>query len=344
MNDRSMQESSQRLLIENTDEAERLLRQENFGLAAAKFRENIVQATRDLSDADCFVFLRSITGLIEALEAQGLVSETLRVLEEHQWILDRALAYVARSEERALQNGVLRHFDITEASAAIRNYGKKALNAQDLASYVANQFYSNLRTTESRTKVCALARFFKTVRFDDLTPELQKIALGIAPKLESDSRCLVLLGTAGERKQWNSIGSSAHHRVIPLVSSEMVNQSPMIARLFTELGFDISSLFRADKSRAKLFLDPSDQDYNIFYVPEASESPYIVAQNEFVAPERIRSVAGFGSMLPDGELYAVILFFRIFVDKQTAMRFSGSALSATIALLSLKHRKIFADT
>ena len=45
-------------------------------------------------------------------------------------------------------------------------------------------------------------------------------------------------------------------------------------------------------------------------MPEAAGSPYIPAQEDFVQPVGIRSVLGFGGMLPGGDIFVVILFSR----------------------------------
>ena len=50
--------------------------------------------------------------------------------------------------------------------------------------------------------------------------------------------------------------------------------------------------------------------YNVFHVPEAFDNPLIPAQEDFVLPYRIKSVLGFGGLLPSGDIFAVILFLK----------------------------------
>jgi hypothetical protein len=118
----------------------------------------------------------------------------------------------------------------------------------------------------------------------------------------------------------------------------------MIARLITQLGIEISTLFTAPKSQKMQFIDPKDRDYNIFYVPDAQTSPFIPAKANFVTTYSIRSVIGYGSLLPNGDLYAVVMFFRVLLPDHIPMRFVALALSTTIAVLSTPNEVIFSPT
>ena len=74
-------------------------------------------------------------------------------------------------------------------------------------------------------------------------------------------------------------------------------------------------------------VDVATNSYNVFYVEEAAGSPHVPAQETFVQPFGIRSVVGFGWVLPTDELYAVIMFTRVHVPRQTAAMFRVVALS-----------------
>ncbi len=108
-------------------------------------------------------------------------------------------------------------------------------------------------------------------------------------------KCLTLLGTVGENQVWNSRFSSVGHKVIPLPSSEVVRQLPMIRNLIKQLGLSVRSVVKPDSA---LLLDINQKMYGVFYVPEALGSPYIPAQKEFVIPYGVRSVMGFGGNAP----------------------------------------------
>ena len=81
--------------------------------------------------------------------------------------------------------------------------------------------------------------------------------------------------------------------------------------------------------------------FKVFYVPEAHGSSCVPAQDTFVIPFGIRSVVGFGAMLPTGNLFAVILFSRTPISRDTAEMFGSLALSAKVAVLPFE-QSVFA--
>jgi hypothetical protein len=151
-------------------------------------------------------------------------------------------------------------------------------------------------------------------------------------------KCLVLLATAGAEPGWNSRRESAGHGAIPLPGEDVVRRMPMIAQLLGSFGLEVGSLLRADPS---LLRDLDQRTYNVFHVPEAAGSPHVPDQ-DFVRRHGVRSVLGFGGVLPPGELFAVILFARVAVPADVADLFKSLALSAKLAVLPFAHGPIFA--
>ncbi|HEY6839308.1 MAG TPA: hypothetical protein VI389_11235 [Geobacteraceae bacterium] len=202
---------------------------------------------------------------------------------------------------------------------------------EEVAGRVVRFLYDNL-LDEHGERACVLVRFFKTHPYGALDDDLQRIAgdmLGSvlpAPEMKS----LVLLGTVGVEPEWNSRMTSKGHQAIPLPSEETINQIPMIGALVKQLGLTASTLVKPDP---KLLLDMEQRTFNVFYISDAVDSPYIPAQKEFVAPYRVWSVLGFGGLLPSGEVFAVIMFLRVPVSRQTAELFATLSLNAKIALL-----------
>jgi len=120
---------------------------------------------------------------------------------------------------------------------------------------------------------------------------------------QSSMKCLTLMASVGETAVWNSRFLSRGHRAIPLPSPEIVEKAPMIAQLIKELGLDLSALLRPSPDVVR---ELAGKRYGVFHVENALGSPYIPAQEEFVQRYGIKSVLGFGGMLPNGELFAVI--------------------------------------
>lgn len=229
--------------------------------------------------------------------------------------------------------------DMAECAATLRKLGTGADDLFVVAERTVRFLYDNFRQTD-RTASCALVRFFKTHRYDGLSVELQQFArqmLGGSPE-STNIFCLTLLATAGDEPSWNVLDKSEQHRVIPLASERMVEQSPMISRLIQQFGVDVATVLQPDP---ELLVDIEQTTFNVFHVPHAEGSPFVPAQDQFVVPHRIRSVLGFGGMLPTGELFAVIIFSKHDIPRDTAEMFRTLALSIKVSILPLVGRPIF---
>ena len=209
----------------------------------------------------------------------------------------------------------------------------------DGAERVVNFFYDNLLDGEGR-RACALVRTFKTHPFHLLDSELRQFAQAMAGESANltSLRCLVLLGTRGDENAWNSRHESRGHKCIPLLSEKMVEEAPMIAQLIRQIGVDIAMVLRPDPA---LMLDPAKATYNVFYVPAADGSPYIVAQEEFVRRYGIASVIGFGGLAGAGDLLATILFSKVRIKPDVAELFKIIGLNTRIAMLPLLRKPLF---
>jgi hypothetical protein len=113
----------------------------------------------------------------------------------------------------------------------------------------------------------------------------------------------------------------------------------MIAQLIRQLGVQVELLV---DPAPELLVDVQQHTFNVFHVPVAEGCPYIPAQREFVLPYGVRSVIGFGGLLPPGELFATILFSKVPVSRETAELFKTLALNVKVAMLPFAGKKIFA--
>ncbi len=179
----------------------------------------------------------------------------------------------------------------------------------------------------------ALVRFYGTAQLAAL-PAAERdfvAALGSTCPLPDDTTCLTLLGTAGTEPAWNDRTRSRGHRVVPLPDTAAVDELPMVAALLGQLGIDAEALTRASSD----VVLPSDaEDYRIFHVPQAQDSPLIPAQ-DFVHEHGIASAVGFGGALPTGEVYAVVLFSTVPVGLLTAQLLGTVALSTSLACMDM---------
>ena len=77
--------------------------------------------------------------------------------------------------------------------------------------------------------------------------------------------------------------------------------------------------------------DISETTYNTFYVPESVCRPYIPTQGDFVIPNGIKSVLGFGGVLSSTELFGVSMFSKASIPgdvKEAVEPFVGNKVFA----------------
>jgi hypothetical protein len=239
-----------------------------------------------------------------------------------------------------LGNFTLRH--MSDCGEALRKTGAGARSMEEVAQRVVRHLYDGLRAGPNAGRACALVRFFKTHAYEDLNTGLRRFArrmLGGVPA-PPGMKCLTLLATAGDQPAWNDRRASAGHQAIPLPSADLVVQSPMISQLVQQLGLELDTMLRPDPA---LLVDMEQKAYNVFHVPDARASCHVPAQQEFVIPFGIRSVLGFGGMLPSGNLFVVILFARTAIARETADLFRPLAPSVKLAVLPFDGHNVFED-
>jgi hypothetical protein len=211
----------------------------------------------------------------------------------------------------------------------------------ELGDGIVSTLHNSLRTADTDEPIGALVRFFMTVPYGRLHETGRTFIADTFPdaELRPDTKCLTLFGTKGDEDDWCEIVGSRGHQAIPLISEDAVRGIPMIARLVAELGLEISHVLKPGAEAAE---DPDPSNFNVFHVENALGSAHIPAQDEFVVPRNIRSVLGFGSLLPTGHLCAVIIFSRATIRRDTAQLFRPLALGVRIAILPLIEEKILA--
>ena len=77
-------------------------------------------------------------------------------------------------------------------------------------------------------------------------------------------------------------------------------------------------------------------------MPKSVGSPYIPAQDDFVIPNGIKSVLGFGGVLFSGELFVVIMFSKPSIPADVMNKFSAIGASVKEAMEPFVGNKVFA--
>lgn len=232
--------------------------------------------------------------------------------------------------------------DMVRCGGALRHLAAESASMEEAAQKVTQFLYKHLLDRTSNDRECVLVRFFKSHSYGGLSNELRQFADSIAERAElpADTKCLVLLGTTGDEARWNSRRMSVAHQAIPLTSEAVVEQSPMIVHLIHQLGLTTAGLLHATPPMIR---DLERKSYGIFHVAQAADSPYVPAQKDFVVPYGIVSVLGFGGFLPDGNLFAVIIFARVPTSPSVAEMFRTVALNLKLGLLALSDKPVFVD-
>ena len=114
----------------------------------------------------------------------------------------------------------------------------------------------------------------------------------------------------------------------------------MISQLLRQIGIRLSDLI---VPRPEIIKDLDQRTFNVFHVSNARNSPCVPAQHDFVEPHGVESALGFGGIMPDGDLFAVILFSRVTIPSETAAMFRTIALNVKIALLPIPQDHVFID-
>ena len=234
--------------------------------------------------------------------------------------------------------------DMIESGKGIRELADQASSMEEAARLLVEYFRRILRNKHSGQSDCVLVRCFKTHPLQQLPAKLQENARTLIRHDDGSVRdempCLTLLASAGDEPAWNDRSRSASHAVIPLESVEVVERAPMIAQLIEQMGLEIGAFLAPTK---ELLLQADERAYGVFHVADAVGSPSIPAQQEFVLKYGVRSVLGFGGLLPSGDLFAMILFSRTYISRETANLFRTLALNVKLVLLPFTRGPIFAD-
>lgn len=135
------------------------------------------------------------------------------------------------------------------------------------------------------------------------------------------ARCLALCASRGLDPAWNDVPTAAGDRVAPASDRVTVLRIPVIAGILGEPLLGPGE----DAGRAQ-------GDDHVGFVPDAIGSAHVPAQRELVLRYGVRSVIGFGGVLPGGEGFAVVVFARVVVGPDIAAAFSTVALHAGLGL------------
>jgi hypothetical protein len=224
-------------------------------------------------------------------------------------------------------------FDIQSMTAleqAIRECAEGLTDLGEAAQKISATMDEMIRMPGTDAPGLALSRLYITRRFGQLDKQQADFALNLAGcNLEAKTACLVLAGSSGRKQEWCEPRQSRGHLAIPLLSVETVESLPMVHRLFEQLGVDVEALLMR---QLILAVKLRKEGLGVFHVEEASRSPWVPGQ-EFVCSQGVKSCIANGGVLPDGEVFTLLLFSKAPISEKAAIAFRPLALSIEIALL-----------
>jgi hypothetical protein len=232
--------------------------------------------------------------------------------------------------------------DMLRCGPGVRSAADGATSMEEAAQKVSGYLYESLVDGSTGERACVMVRFYKTHRYAELPPDLQRFAdrqMGDGATADRTMRCLTLLATIGDRQEWCHRRRSRGHQAIPLPSPEIVRQAPMIAGLIEDMGLRISDVVAPNSDFVQ---DNERKTYNVFHVETAEGSRFIPAQEDFVIRYGVKSVVGFGGLLISGDLFSVILFSKARIPEASASRLRSLALDVKYVLFAVDKDRVFA--
>lgn len=193
---------------------------------------------------------------------------------------------------------------LTEATAADYEELEAEVGAIMASSctVAAEKFVAGLYERFSDSLV--LLRLFITLSYDQL-PKEERLFVDRRGRETQTSHLLhaatpifTLLGTRGQRPEWNDRSASSHFRCIPLASTAFVSSLSMLSRQFESVGFDLGLIDNWD--REVVATGRADRYRGILYIRDAgidrdTQGRMIVPKQDFVAAAGVKTTLGFGS-------------------------------------------------
>ena len=209
---------------------------------------------------------------------------------------------------------------IAQLWTTVEPHVKLATSLEEAAQVLATALYTHFAES------AILARVYVTVPFAALPPPTQAFVQalpGAAAALTGTTPVLSLVGTQGQKVDWNDRRKSKQHAAIPLISAEFVDGIPMIARLLRELGVPLDWI---DSHDARRLVSTIGSTGGLFYVEDAvramdDRGRKVIPAVDFVFAYDVKSVFGTGGAYSGGQMLVIVVFCRDPVARVTAQMF-----------------------
>ncbi len=232
--------------------------------------------------------------------------------------------------------------DVAECTARVRRLGLGAGSMEEAAGRIVSYLYEDLADQRGGQRACALVRFYKTHPYGLLDAGRRRFAEARSSGEAAlpGARYLALLATAGDEAVQPSIAGSHGHEAIPF---EAVGEAALVPRMIrdvTQLGIDLRDAVTTAPGAPESAAMTRAPD-SVVHLLAAASTPAIPLQDAFMIQHKIRSVLGFGGLLPGGDLFVVVLFTRIAIGDAARDLFKTLALAVKVGVMSFEHGPVF---
>jgi len=216
--------------------------------------------------------------------------------------------------------------------------------AQAFVDIVFERFQSSL----------VLLRLFLSLPYSVLPPQDQQLVdkkandTGTRHLYRDTTPVLTLLGTRGQKSDWNQRSKSHGFRCIPLVSSGYVASLSMLSMQLKAMKFDLTLLDRWDNTIAAS--GHADEYTGMFYVRHSGtdkdeQGRMIVPRQEFVTENNVKTTLGFGTGYSDHPTIVTLFAFTNEILGKTEMEPFTTLLQSYLSISGtiMKSGKIFSN-
>ncbi len=206
--------------------------------------------------------------------------------------------------------------DANHSDFEILQNSVKKIKKLDTAEKLAQEFIDVIYEYFQESLV--LLRLFSSVPYSALPAQDKQLVdkkandSGTAHLYNDGTPVLTLLGTRGQKSDWNVRPKSQGFRCIPLVSSGYVASLSMLSMQFRKMKFDFGLFDTWDKTIVAK--GRADGYSGMLYIKDAGiekdeQGRMIVPRQEFVAENNIKTVLGFGSGYSNHPTIAALFAF-----------------------------------
>lgn len=233
---------------------------------------------------------------------------------------------------------------LSDSTKKLSGFGSLEEIAQAFVDKVFERFQGSL----------VLLRLFSSLPYSALPPLDQQLVdkkandSGTGQLYKETTPILTLLGTRGQRPEWNQRTTSQGFRCIPLVSSGYVGSLSMLSMQFKAMNLDLALLDTWDTTITGN--NHADEYTGMLYVNHAGtdkdeKGRMVVPRQEFVSENDVKTALGFGTGYSDHPTIITLFAFTNESLNKTAMEPFSSLLQDYVSVSGdlLKSRRIFAN-